>query len=233
VDSTLLQHLIDQELSLAEIGNLHGLHESTVGYWVKKHGLRAAHHEKYRARGGVSRETLEPMVQAGLSIAQIATAVGLSKTAVRHWLHKYSLRTSGVKGSRLRDGTREARETGLSEVELTCQLHGPIMHVRESGGYFRCPRCRQDAVIRRRRRVKQLLVAEAGGVCQLCGYHRCLAALQFHHLDPKSKKFTIAQRGAHSIERLRVEAHKCVLLCANCHAEVEAGLVTLPASNAA
>ena len=28
-----------------------------------------------------------------------------------------------------------------------------------------------------------------------------------------------------SLERLREEAGKCVLLCANCHAEVESGFV--------
>jgi hypothetical protein len=34
---------------------------------------------------------------------------------------------------------------------------------------------------------------------------------------------------ARSIARARDEAGKCVLLCANCHAEVEAGLVRLSA----
>jgi hypothetical protein len=81
--------------------------------------------------------------------------------------------------------------------------------------------------VRRRRRVKQTLVAEAGGRCQICHYSRCLAALEFHHLDPSAKAFAVSKRGAHSIARLRTEVRKCVLLCSNCHAEVEAGLVEL------
>jgi len=72
------------------------------------------------------------------------------------------------------------------------------------------------------------LVEEAGGECQVCGYSRCAAALQFHHLNPKEKLFSLSHDSvARSIERSRAEAAKCVLLCANCHAEVEVGYLTL------
>ncbi len=73
-----------------------------------------------------------------------------------------------------------------------------------------------------------MLVEEAGGSCRLCGYDRCTAALEFHHLDPREKAFGLARFGAHRIEKLRAEVRKCVLLCSNCHAEVEAGFVALP-----
>ena len=76
--------------------------------------------------------------------------------------------------------------------------------------------------------VKQILVAEAGGRCQLCGYERCSRALGFHHVDPASKSFTVAFGGlTRSIARARAEVGKCVLLCANCHMEVEAGVRSL------
>jgi hypothetical protein len=61
----------------------------------------------------------------------------------------------------------------------------------------------------------------------LCGYSRCDRALEFHHLDPKAKQFQITSH-TRSLARLRVEAGKCVLLCSNCHAEVEAGIVVVP-----
>jgi hypothetical protein len=84
-------------------------------------------------------------------------------------------------------------------------------------------------VTERRRRVKAILVAEAGGACAACGYDRCLAALQFHHVRPEEKRFALGRKGvARSLEKARAEARKCLLLCANCHAEVEAGVLELP-----
>ena len=80
--------------------------------------------------------------------------------------------------------------------------------------------------------MKQQLVAEAGGRCLLCGYDAYEGALQFHHLDPTQKLFNLARGGlTRPLEQVREEARKCVLLCGNCHAEVEAGLVevALPA----
>jgi hypothetical protein len=71
------------------------------------------------------------------------------------------------------------------------------------------------------------LVEEAGGVCCICGYHRCIAALRFHQ-GRSTKAFALAKAGAVSIERLREEATECVLLCSNCHAEVEAGFAAIP-----
>lgn len=67
----------------------------------------------------------------------------------------------------------------------------------------------------------------------ICGYHRSVAALQFHHLDPATKSFSLADRGyTRSLDRVREEARKCVLLCANCHTEVEAGLAKIPGTAA-
>ena len=67
---------------------------------------------------------------------------------------------------------------------------------------------------RRRRKIKQTLVDEAGGKCIRCGYDECIAALEFHHRDPSEKEIRLTDR---SMEKLRAEAAKCDLLCANCH----------------
>jgi hypothetical protein len=107
------------------------------------------------------------------------------------------------------------------EEERVCSRHGLTAHVKRRDGGFRCRRCVVDSVTRRRRELKAILVREAGGACALCGYDRCLAALQFHHLDPTRKSFSLAAQA-------RAEASKCVLLCANCHAEVETGISALP-----
>jgi hypothetical protein len=77
--------------------------------------------------------------------------------------------------------------------------------------------------------MKAILVAEAGGQCVICGYNRDPCALQFHPLDPGEKKFGVGRYGVtYSLEADRAEARKCVLLCGNCHSEVENGVTELP-----
>jgi hypothetical protein len=76
--------------------------------------------------------------------------------------------------------------------------------------------------------VKQLLVSEAGGACALCGYQRFAGALHFHHLDPSKKDFSLSHTGvSRGLAQARTESKKCILLCSNCHAEVEGGMATL------
>jgi transposase len=223
VDRDSLEQLLAEGLSLAEIARRYARHESTVAYWVRKHGLEPVNRRLHARMGALQRKELERQVAAGMSIAQIASANGRAKASVRYWLGKYGLKTVGGRGQRSRKGTAQARAAGLARALICCPKHGQIEHIREPRGYYRCSRCRQEAVIDRRRRVKEILVHEHGGCCRLCGYSRCLAALEFHHLDPSAKEFGVARRGAHSIDRLRAEVSKCILLCSNCHAEVESG----------
>jgi transposase len=232
VDRASLEQLLDQGLSLAEIGRRFDLHEATVSYWAKKHGLEAANHAKHVSRGGIAREDLEPLIEAGMSIAQIAESVGRSKATVRHWLTRHELKTF-VQQGRLREGsTRAAKAAGRATVMRRCRRHGVTQFWLEGRGYYRCKRCRMERVSQRRRKVKQILVAEAGGRCALCGYDRYLGALHFHHLDPSTKSFHLSMQGVtRSLAAARAEMAKCALLCANCHAEVEAGLASLPGAD--
>jgi hypothetical protein len=52
-----------------------------------------------------------------------------------------------------------------------------------------------ERVVRRRRNLKELLVAEAGGCRCICGYDRHLRALEFHHVDPGDKRLQISWNG--------------------------------------
>jgi len=85
-----------------------------------------------------------------------------------------------------------------------------------------------EAVTRRKQKVKRILVDEAGGRCVLCGYDRTMVNLTFHHVDPSQKSMPMSMQNGRSIAAFREEAKKCVLVCANCHGEIEAGLVESP-----
>ncbi|MFH0927933.1 MAG: HNH endonuclease signature motif containing protein [bacterium] len=87
----------------------------------------------------------------------------------------------------------------------------------------------KKAVAKRRKKIKEMAVAELGGECQLCGYHRSAQALEVHHRDPKKKRFGIGEKGyTRSWEQIRNELKSCILICANCHREAHAGITQLP-----
>lgn len=75
-----------------------------------------------------------------------------------------------------------------------------------------------------RRRRKKALVLISGGRCNLCGYNKSIAALQFHHINPEDKTYGLAQKGTcHKLESDLEELKKCILVCANCHREIHQG----------
>jgi hypothetical protein len=228
MERDLLKRWLDQGLSLPQIGKVANRDPSTVGYWVQKHGLVANGNEKYSPRGGLTRDQLEPLVDEGATLGEIAERLDRSTSTIRYWLSKYGLKTEGHR--RHRPIFRRADKAGLTAVQAECKRHGPVEFVRRGDGGWRCLRCRAENVVNWRRRMKARLMKEAGGQCKLCGYSRYQGALQFHHLDPSSKEFTISRGGVtRAFQELRAEARKCVLLCSNCHAEVEAGVATIDA----
>lgn len=77
-----------------------------------------------------------------------------------------------------------------------------------------------NSVVEFRRRLKERAVQYKGGKCQMCGYDRCMRALEFHHRDPSQKDFSIGANGTpRKWSVLKKELDKCTLLCANCHRE--------------
>jgi 5-methylcytosine-specific restriction endonuclease McrA len=79
-----------------------------------------------------------------------------------------------------------------------------------------------------RRRKKEKLVELFGGKCSVCGYKKYVGALDFHHKNPEEKSFALSVKGlSYSWDSLVSEAKKCILVCKNCHTELEAGITNL------
>lgn len=167
-----------------------------LGREVRLRSSRAQH----TARGALSREALSELVIRDMTVREIALHVDRSPTTVRHWLRFHGLATTRA-ARRRRSGTAPVSTERV--VEMCCSRHGAGRHVLYEGGRYRCARCNSEAVSRRRRKVKRLVIEEAGGKCRLCGYGRCPAALQFHHLDPSDKRFGLSAKGSGSRARYR------------------------------
>lgn len=87
----------------------------------------------------------------------------------------------------------------------------------------------KQAVAKRRRKIKEMLVEYKGGRCMICGYDRYAGAFDLHHIGDSPKSFGLSMNGiTRSWEKTKREADKCVLLCANCHREIHGGFTQLP-----
>ena len=108
-----------------------------------------------------------------------------------------------------------------------CKKHGIVKHyqrkVRKDG--WKCSICNTEQQRAFKNRKKDLLIEKAGGKCCKCGYNRCTQALQFHHLRDKKFELRKSVIGTKTNNEILEELKKCILVCANCHAEIHANIM--------
>jgi transposase len=224
MEQEFLESCLADGLSLEAIGERVGKHPSTVSYWLRKHDLSPAGSFRHSPKANVDEARLRELVEEGASIRKIAEDIGAGYSTIRYWLKRLGLETERMAGKRV---AAQQCSAGPRGEGLSCPKHGRAAFFKRPNGR----KCRSDAVSERRRRLKRQLVEEAGGRCSICGFSNHPAALQFHHIDPETKEFHLAQYGhSRSIDRVRAEVEKCILLCANCHAQVEVGAMEVPAA---
>jgi DNA-directed RNA polymerase subunit RPC12/RpoP len=102
-----------------------------------------------------------------------------------------------------------------------CPIHS--VEYRIYSGKKHCLKCSAERVKRRRHKNKELLVKYKGGRCVICGYSKCLDAMDFHHVYGKSFTISLNTRVV-AIKRLIREVDKCILVCSNCHREIHRGM---------
>jgi hypothetical protein len=96
----------------------------------------------------------------------------------------------------------------------------------------KCKECYKATNNKTQQIFKKEMVDYKGGECQCCGYNACLHALDFHHINPKTKKFTIGKISKRKItQEIAEELDKCILVCSNCHREIHAGYIDLDKQN--
>ena len=120
----------------------------------------------------------------------------------------------------------------MIESELrTCSIHGTVIFKKHKNGNstssFKCSKCAAEAVAKTVKAKQELAYKKYGSCCKICGYDKCKRALEWHHLDPSKKEITPTKVFSRNWEKIQKELDKCVLLCANCHREVHAGLITV------
>jgi len=87
-----------------------------------------------------------------------------------------------------------------------------------------CSTCRNK---QQRHEKREKAIQFLGGKCSVCGYDRCFYSLQFHHCDPETKLFGLANSWNIPWKEIEDEMKKCVLVCSNCHGEIHEGLIKI------
>lgn len=140
---------------------------------------------------------------------------------------KYCTKCSPFRGRNTRPISPSRGRGGLKGTRLTCQGCGEEYIYRRSGDTTKmCSKCYYKKSNPRIKRKKRIIEYKGGG-CVLCGYNKCDAALELHHLDPGSKEFSISANTRIAWDELIEELDKCILLCSNCHREVHAGIAVV------
>lgn len=82
-----------------------------------------------------------------------------------------------------------------------------------------------------RRKAHQDVINAAKRIgCLVCD-EKEICCMDFHHVDSTQKEFILGGENAgRSLVKILAEIDKCVVLCANCHRKVHAGIITLPMS---
>ena len=157
----------------------------------------------------MKRSDLCSMLAGGLSIRKIAAARNTSYTNVRYWIRKHGLSPNKVKrGRSCKCGETDPLKFYARPRSTCMTCHNKYSHGRQIEN-------------------KKWAVQIMGGKCKLCGYSKCIEALDFHHIDPSVKdgpNGNAAIRRGWSKKRIAAEISKCILVCTNCHREIHSGL---------
>ncbi len=115
------------------------------------------------------------------------------------------------------------KSQAIDATHKTCTLCSRTLPISQLVTGHICRPCYNKRVAARLRATKQKAAKYKGGKCIVCGYTRCIDALEFHHIRGE-KDFTISHKCI-SFEKLVPELDKCILVCARCHREIHANLV--------
>ncbi len=156
----------------------------------------------------------------GKTVKELETIYNCSRSSIYKYKRKYEL---------IGKTPRKNLEDGL-KVCKSCKSEKPLEEFysngRTSTGFRKykpsCKTCEieQNSVEKQKRINTIILEHNREYKCEVCGYDKNYAALEFHHIDPKAKEFTKGEiTNTMSLVRLDIELPKCAILCTNCHRE--------------
>lgn len=172
----------------------------------------------------MKKEELELLINDGKSLNQISKQTGKSLTTVRYWVKK--LQIPFETKSFVDQGQKDYGEFRYCpRCKKDCPTNEFYDRRGKKNSSVYCKKCTTDQVVERTKKLKKEMVDYKGGCCEICGYKKYIGALDFHHINPNEKDFTIAHIRQYKFDEvIKEELDKCMLVCSNCHREIHGGL---------
>lgn len=171
----------------------------------------------------MEKEILIKLLEEGNSTYDIGKLLGKSQTSIRYWCKKHHIKVKEIKHNNRTVGSGQYKCSKCGEIK-----DANYFYFRRNGtqAHSYCIECNKKLVLERQHKFKLECVNYKGGKCEICGYNKNFAALEFHHENDKEKKFEISSAKHSKLEDVKDELDKCQLLCANCHREIENPIIS-------
>lgn len=173
------------------------------------------------------------MRKQGFTYEQIRKELNLAKNTVIKIMKAYDLSESKFETTEITEELLKIIQERYNEVGnikiIAKEFHISAERLRRNGLKINKPIKKfnnNDNSYQYRTKTKLQAIKYKGGKCIICGYDECPQALDFHHVNPNEKDYVLSG-GTKSLEHLKPELDKCVLLCCRCHREVHAGYKNL------
>jgi len=167
----------------------------------------------------ITKELLEELLNQGFSTNEVGKQLGYTGAGIRYHMNKYDLHSDHKS---IQNKPKTPIIAGTKECGK-CHNILPVedFYIRKNEALTSyCKKCNykeQHSLLKRR---KIEILSKFGNKCSICGYNKCIAALEFHHIDPKEKEFSLGNAKTTNLDRLLLEMNKCILVCSNCHKEI-------------
>lgn len=168
----------------------------------------------------MKKEFLIDKINLGMSLNQISNQTNKSLTSIRYWVKKHNITIPNKSFKDL--GKKDYGDKRFCpRCEKECKIEDFYTRRGKENSSVYCKKCTNIQTLGRQRNFKKQMVDYKGGKCMKCGYDKCINALEFHHMNPQEKDFTLSHMKNYSFNKIVTdELDKCILVCANCHREI-------------
>lgn len=163
-------------------------------------------------------EVIKEQVEQATSFQSLLQQIGYIQTNDQRIINNLSLYLSenNIDYSHLKQ--KDENKTIICKY---CKIEKPITEYYSSNGKTRhvckdCVRAEQRNIYKDKQ--NQINNIKKNHKCAKCGDDRYYL-IDFHHINPNEKDFSISEKPSLKLESLLKEIEKCIPLCSNCHRE--------------